>query len=108
VVTITAGQQLIADASLPDQIRAADPERSTSWRHGQIIFDNTRLGDAVAELNRYSEAKIALADPALAELRLSGAFATGRPTVFIEAVTSYFPIQVTREDEHVVVLSAKK
>jgi transmembrane sensor len=108
VVTITAGQQLIADASLPDEVRAADPERSTSWRRGQIIFDNTRLGDAITELNRYSEAKIELADPALADLRLSGAFATGRPTLFIEALTSYFPVQVSRADDKRVVLSARK
>jgi transmembrane sensor len=105
---ITAGQQLVTDASLTDQIRPTDPERSTSWRRGQLIFDNTRLEDAVAEVNRYSEAKIQLADSTLADLRLSGAFATGRPTVFVEAVTSYFPVQVTRADDHAIVLSAKR
>src|SRR5262249_53719521 len=71
---ITAGQQLVADSTLNDQVSRTDPERSTSWRRGQIIFDDTRLADAVAEINRYSEAKIELADPALADLRLSGAF----------------------------------
>lgn len=106
--TITAGQQFIADASLDDdQVRLADPERSTSWRHGQIIFDNTRLVDALAEINRYSEAKIELGDPALADLRLSGAFATGRPSVFVEAITTYFPVQVSRADNHAIVLSAR-
>jgi transmembrane sensor len=106
--TITAGQQFIADASPDgDQVRPADPERSTSWRRGEIIFDNTRLADAVAEVNRYSEAKIELADPALAELRLSGAFATGRPGVFVEAITMYFPVQVKRADNKAIVLGAK-
>jgi transmembrane sensor len=106
--TITAGEQLIADAGIADQISVSDPERLTSWLHGQIVFDNTRLADAVAELNRYSNTKIQLADPKIAQLHLSGAFATGRPALFIEAVTSYFPVQVVHADDQLVVLSAKR
>jgi transmembrane sensor len=108
VTTITAGEQLVTDAARADHVRAADLERSTSWRRGQLVFDDTRLADAVAELNRYSEVKIELSDPALADLRLSGAFATGRPALFVEAITSYFPIEVTRTDDRTVILSAKK
>jgi transmembrane sensor len=108
VTTITAGEQLISDAQREDHVRAADPERSMSWRRGQLIFDNTRLSDAIAEVNRYSEAKIELADPDVGNLRLSGAFATGRPTVFVEAVTTYFPVRVTRSDSRAIVLGSEK
>jgi transmembrane sensor len=108
VATITAGEQLVSDTQREDHVRTTDPERDTSWRRGQVIFDNTRLADAIAEVNRYSDAKIELADPDLADLRLSGAFATGRPAVFVEAVTSYFPVQVTRSDARGVVLSKKR
>ena len=106
--TVTAGQQLIADAALPERISVTDPERSTSWRRGQLIFEDARLADAVLELNRYSSTKIELADPKIAQLHLSGAFAIARPALFVEAVTSYFPIQVVRADERVVVLSARR
>jgi transmembrane sensor len=108
VLTVTAGQQLVADATLPDRVSATDPVRSTSWRRGQLIFDDTQLADAVFELNRYSATKIEIADPKIAQLHLSGAFAVGRPTLFIEAVTSYFPVQVVRADDRVVVLSGKR
>jgi transmembrane sensor len=106
--TLTAGEQLIADTALADRVTVSDPERFTSWLHGQIVFDNTRLADAVAELNRYSNTKIELADPKIAQLHLSGAFATGRPALFIEAVTSYFPVQIVHTDDHLVVLGAKR
>jgi transmembrane sensor len=105
---ITAGEQLITDTQRDDLVRATDPELETSWRRGQVLFDNTRLADAVAELNRYSSAKIELADPELADLHLSGAFASGRPTVFIEAVTTYFPVEISRSDDRVVVLRKKR
>ena len=98
---------LSADAQREDRVRTTDPERDTSWRRGQVIFENTRLAEAVAELNRYSEAKIQLADPELGDIRLSGAFATGRPTVFVEAITAYYPIEVTRSDDRAVVLRKK-
>jgi transmembrane sensor len=106
--TITAGEQLIADTALPDRVSVSDPEHLTSWLHGQIVFDNTRLADAVAELNRYSSTKIELADPKIAQLHLSGAFATGSPALFIEAVTSYFPVRVVHADDHRVVLGTKQ
>jgi transmembrane sensor len=107
VTTLTAGDQLLVDAQNQDYVRTVDPDRVTSWRRGQIIFDATRLADAIAEINRYSQLKIQLADPALADLRLSGAFSTGHPSVFIEAVTTYFPLAVARRDDAAVVLKAR-
>ncbi len=108
VTTLTAGEQLTVDSESQDHVRSGDPERATSWRRGQVIFENTRLGDAIAELNRYSDTKIELTDPGLADLRLSGGFATGHPTLFVEAITTYFPIQVAKADDRSVVLSARK
>jgi transmembrane sensor len=106
IATITAGEQLVS-ASHEDHVRAADPDKDTSWRRGQVIFENARLADAVAEINRYSQVKIELGDPSLADLRLSGAFATGRATVFIEALTRYFPVKVSQDDESKVVLERR-
>lgn len=108
VTTITAGEQLTVDSESQDRVRPSDPERVTSWRRGQVIFENTRLADAIAEINRYSDTKIELTDPALADLRLSGGFATGRPAVFVEAITTYFRVQIGRADEHTIVLSARQ
>lgn len=108
ISTITAGEQLTVDATRLDRVRLTDPERVTSWRRGQVIFESSRLADAVAELNRYSTTQIALADHALAELRISGAFATGRPAIFVEALTTYFPIAVTRVDDSTLLLSPRE
>ena len=104
---LTAGEQLVVGTQSEDYIHPTDPDRATSWRRGQVIFDDTRLADAVGELNRYSETQIVLADPTLADLRLSGAFATGRPNVFVEAVTSYFAVAVASSDSQSIVLKAR-
>jgi transmembrane sensor len=102
--TISAGEQLTVDDLQLDRIRSADAERATSWQRGQLLFDNTRLADAIAEMNRYSERQLELRDPTLADLRISGAFSTSRPAVFVEALTMYFPIDVDHADEQKLTL----
>ncbi len=105
--TVTAGEQLVTRPHAEDLVKHIDPERETSWRHGRVIFDNTLLSEAIDELNRYSETQIELADPKLADLRLSGAFATGGTSAFVEAIAAYFPIQIEHADEHTVTLRAR-
>lgn len=107
-VLISAGEQLLIEAGSAEHVRRSDPGRMTSWRRGQLIFDGARLGDAVAEVNRYSDIKIALTDPELAEIRISGSFATGEPQVFVEAITTYFPIEVSRRTSEIVELKARR
>ena len=107
LATVTAGEQLITSSRAQQSVRRVDAERETSWRRGQLIFDNTPLGEAVDELNRYSSTHIVLVDSKLAGLRLSGTFATGGTSTFVEALTAYFPIQIEHADARVVTLKAR-
>jgi transmembrane sensor len=107
LATVTAGEQLITSSRAQQSVRRVDTERETSWRRGQLIFDNTPLGEAVDELNRYSSTHIVLVDSKLAGLRLSGTFATGGTSTFVEALTAYFPIQIEHADARVVTLKAR-
>ena len=71
------GQQVsFAPSAILSPVRpvaAADDQ----WTHGMLTFDHTRLVDAVADANRYSTAKIAIADPGLNDLRITGAYQIG-------------------------------
>jgi transmembrane sensor len=107
VTMVSAGEQLTAATHGRDEVRRADAERVTSWRRGQVVFEDTRLADAVREVNRYSDTRIELKDPQLGDLRLSGAFATGATNVFVEAITSYFPIVADRENGGRLILRAR-
>ena len=97
------GQQFVAVAAAPPQVRAADVRREVSWRHGQVVFENERLDAAVAEMNRYSRDRVVLSDARLASLKISGAFNTGDTATFVEALTVYFPIERgSRRDDAIV------
>jgi len=74
---MSAGSQLVAVDDTDWRLTATNTDRETSWLKGQLVFDDEALGDIVAEMNRYSNRKITLADGGLAAHRLSGNFTPG-------------------------------
>ncbi len=111
-VLIKAGDQLSVGHSSPDPapraIGSAGVERAISWREGRVIFEETALSEAIAEMNRYSEQRISLDSPELEKLKVSGAFATGKTQAFVEAVMVYFPVEVARLDRRGITLRARQ
>ncbi|WP_149194294.1 FecR family protein [Luteimonas suaedae] len=101
------GQKLIAVAAEPPQVRITDVKREVSWRHGQVVFEDDRLADAVAEMNRYSRSQVVLGDAQLASLKISGAFNTGDTATFVEALTAYFPIERAEHAGDTIVLKSR-
>jgi transmembrane sensor len=73
--------------------KAVDPEIATSWTHGRLVFRSTPLAEAIAEMNRYSDRKLALADSDLADLTVSGNFIPGENLMIASAFTSVLPIR---------------
>ena len=60
-------------------------ERTFSWLQGRLIFDDERLATIVAEVSRYTAAKVTIA-PELGDIRLSGRFKTGDTEALLEAL----------------------
>jgi transmembrane sensor len=95
VASLTPGQQVIvpdlrAPVTAPKVSAEADP------RPAMIEFDDTRLAEAVDEVNRHAARPIRLADPALAELRVTGAFRAGDAEGFAESVAAALGLEVER------------
>jgi transmembrane sensor len=67
-----------------------------AWREGAIVFDGQRLSDAIAEVERYTDARIMVNDPATAALRVGGRFRTGDVQEFFDALQAALPVTVRR------------
>lgn len=63
-------------------LAATDAGQETSWRTGTLVFDEARIADVVAEMNRYLERPIVIVDPALADRRLSAVLRAGDVATF--------------------------
>jgi transmembrane sensor len=73
-----------------------------AWRRGALVFHNTRLGDAVAEFNRYNETKLIVADRALAALTINGTFRTNGFEQFARVAGDVFGLHVRHSADGIV------
>jgi transmembrane sensor len=106
-VTLVPGDVLEANAAAPMTVAIADVERSASWRDGVAVFVDSRLADAVAEMNRYTLSPITILDPAAGEYRVSGVFKTGDPEQFANSVATVFPLTIAHTASGSVVLQRR-
>jgi transmembrane sensor len=106
-VTMRAGDRLDAGPSGPVAVRGAEVARLVAWRGGELVFNDTRLADAVAEINRYTTRPIELRDPAIGVLRISGVFRTNDPERFSQAMSEVLPVEVGHRADGGPILRAR-
>jgi transmembrane sensor len=105
---LAPGQQLIASNTTPVvSVAAANVAVETSWREGVVVFNDTPLAQAVAEINRYAAEPITVGDRELGELRINGRFRTNEPGAFLNAVVAYFPVEAHRTPGGETVLTVR-
>ena len=61
-----------------------------------IAFDDTRLGEAIEAINGSASDRIRLADPALADRRITGAFRVGDTEAFAQGIGAALELEVAR------------
>jgi transmembrane sensor len=88
------GQQFSQRNGAPPVISRVEPEVATGWREGVVTFQDETLVEAAAELNRYSVEQLIVRDPAVAGLRISGAFRTGDMARFGRTLKEVHPVEV--------------
>lgn len=106
-VTMSAGELLEAGPTAAMTVRPADVAAQTSWQSGQLVFKSATLAEAVAEVNRYTDRPLAIADPAIAGYRVTGVFRTADPARFAAAVTEVLPVEVQAEKDGSLTLREK-
>ena len=108
VITMAPGDVLVQRGGRTMLDNIDNPASFASWRKGLLIFDDSRLADAVAEINRYTHRPIRLSDEELGELRISGAFHIRKANTFSEAMQEYFDLDDVSPAIEEVVLSRAK
>ena len=101
---LAAGEQL-STASTGYAVQRVSPAQLSSemaWREGAIIFDGESLAQAIAEIERYTEARIVVTDPGVAALRVGGRFRTDDVQGFFQGLEAALPVSVRRTPDGVV------
>jgi transmembrane sensor len=82
-------------------VEVAEVQRALAWRTGQIAFHGETLGTAATEFARYSDIKIRIDDPIIANEHITGLFLSGDPIGFAKAVAVSFDLNVSVGDNEV-------
>ncbi|MNR82271.1 fec operon regulator FecR [compost metagenome] len=92
LVILNAGQQTRFSASGFAAIEQADPHVA-DWTQGVLFASKMRLDDFAAELNRYRPGLLRC-DPAVADLRITGAFQLDNTDNILNALPDTLPVEV--------------
>ncbi|MBW7947314.1 MAG: FecR domain-containing protein, partial [Sphingomonadaceae bacterium] len=71
----------------------ADIAALTGWLSGRLVFEETPLSAAIAEVNRYSRDPVVLAADGYGARAVSGVFETGDRAAFVSAVGALFALR---------------
>jgi transmembrane sensor len=100
--TLKPGQKLTFLAGQA-RLDTTSAEKAVAWRRGEIIFDDTPLSAAAAELNRYSKDKLVIEQPTAQAMLVTGLFQTGDSLSFAHAVAESFGLTVQEKNDEIVV-----
>ena len=67
--------------------------RKLAWMTGNISFDGETLTEAVNEFNRYNRRHLAIADPAIARMKVGGSFEATDPESFAATLEKHFGVR---------------
>jgi len=78
-------------------------EEQLGWRRGVIVFDNTTLGEAAAEFNRYNETKLIVTDPQIAHMKIGATFPARDVERFARAAHVLLGVRLNRKGNDIVI-----
>jgi transmembrane sensor len=74
-------------------VETAEVGRELAWRVGRIAFHGETLADAAAQFARYSDVRIQIDDPEIANEKVVGLFVSTDPIGFANAVAVSFDLR---------------
>ncbi len=74
-----------------------------SWRRGVLVFDETALGEAAAELNRYNREQLVISDPSIARLVIAGTLPVNGIEGFARLAQTVLGLHVEHRKNEIVI-----
>jgi len=106
---LEAGRDVVFGQKIERSETVSDAElgRKLAWRQGQLIYSGQPLSEVLADISRYSDIEIELADPALGTLPVGGAFSVNQTDAIFAALENNFGVHAEWLDaRHVRLTSA--
>ncbi len=100
-----ANQRLSTNASgLARGVSVEIAAAETAWRDGKLVAQAMPLAELIKELSRYHERTIMIAEPELAQTKVSGVFNLNQPDTILAALEHSIGVHAMELEDHSVLL----
>lgn len=107
-VELSQGQAVEADLrGQTADVQTIDSALVGSWSRNRLSYHNATLKELVADINRYSARRIILADPSLANLRVTLSADTANIESMLDDLAQMLPISLNRERAESIIISPR-
>ena len=89
-------------------ITSIDTSNALDWRSGELAYVWEPLGAVIEDLNRYSQHKVIIKDPAIAGLRFTGTVFTASLADWVKAIEQSYPVRADSAANGDIVLVARR
>jgi transmembrane sensor len=103
-IVISAGEQLTVLPHTVTKPTRADTAAATAWVQKRLIFEETPLREVAEEFNRYNRRPLAIDDPELKTLKISGVYSSIDPASLINFLRNQDSIRVIETEDQVRVV----
>lgn len=103
-VELKPGERFVSADGAMSTVPANVIESDLSWRHGRHIFEDAKVSDIVAEINRYTNRKVRLEDPSIGELKAGLNLKLGSTLSLAASLEANFGLTVTNDPKSEYIL----
>jgi transmembrane sensor len=89
-------QFLYSERDGATSLSSVDTSTVLAWRDGRVEYVNASLASVVADVNRYAQHPIEIADPAVGELTFTGTVFTDAIDGWLQALPGALPVRIQR------------
>jgi ferric-dicitrate binding protein FerR (iron transport regulator) len=101
-----AGERILyRPIGLVRDVHSTNALNAVRWRDGVLIVANEPLGDVLGELTRYTDRRIVVRDPRVAQIRISGAVSTRDVRKSLDRIAALEPSIQMKENDNQFELS---
>jgi transmembrane sensor len=105
---LNVGQQLSIDATNGNaSIQTVDARGIAAWREGRLQYRDEPLRSVIADVTRYSARDIVVANPQIADLRITGTVFANDVDSWLQSLETALPLRVVRTPDGSARLESK-
>jgi transmembrane sensor len=93
MTALPAQQDAKASPIAVSHVPPHEVERATAWLNGRIAFEDETLRAAASEFSRYSDVRIVIDDPTIANERITGLYQSVDPVSFAKSAAVIFGLK---------------